>query len=338
MLSTIAFRVAQVTPAAWWSYAVGFSTLPVGVALIACGLRAARGARPFVGIPLAVGVIVTTIGLLAGPEGTTLLETVSIVPVAIAAAVVIAECLAPALRGDASARALAVTFSMVVIYEGARALAVQVLDPDDEFVQITLSPAAATVVLVLTVIVSTISLSLIQADRVLGRRGRGGGTVDGVLSAAGFPTFAGGWLRRSESENAQLGFFLVELVNAPELTVAFGRQAADQARRAVDTVVLETVPLGALIGRQGPRTTSALFLASRSTDPGELARRLEVRVLGTVIDEADRFRAAVRVGASTTGTDGYELDALVAAARADLDSPEHTVVPQALLRREHSNS
>lgn len=321
ILMAVLFVVASSSPGAGWAVIVSNATFVAGLGLIYTGLRAARGLRPLLAVPAAAGILVAVADTTGVPTPAAWDDYALLVSSTALALLIAQQALSPPLRSQISARILAVVFGMVAAYQAARFVVKLALGGEHPLYTGWFSQTAACVALDALIVVATIALALLQAERASGRPDRLADTTMGVVGPLALRDVGDSWLRVAADRGRTLTLFVVEILNLDEIGTAFGRGPRASTFHAVDELVRNTLPLAALLGRSGPTRTAALVALPSEVDDAVLAACIERDALRAIVDEADRFRAAVRVVAvparSTTSVEALlaSADALLVRAR-----------------------
>ncbi|MCB1274901.1 MAG: GGDEF domain-containing protein, partial [Leucobacter sp.] len=314
------FVVGLGTPGVVWDVYVGSGTFTFMVAAMHAAMRAARGLRPLMGLSIGLAVGVAAFGAIGGALGLDLNDGGQFAVTGTLAVLIAYHASSPPLRGSANARLIAVGFAVVAAYQFLR-LGFHIAVGREQRLTIPfVDDTSANLILDSFLVVITITLCLFQAERVTGRPELVADAGSGVVSSVAFRNVGESWLRLANRRGRSFTLLVVEIVNLEEIGVAFGREQREAAFRAVNGVVLAALPLGSLVGRTSASRTAALLVLPPELDPATLAARIERDVLRAVVDEADRFRAAVQVAVEEAMPGDERLDDLLARAEAQLTS------------------
>lgn len=321
MFSVFAFTVFSLHPDFWWANAAGNGAYVTAIGFLWSGARRANGRRELVIVPLALGAAVTVATLVPGANGGYWAGAFEMF-----AAVAVASLLAAVefARGDLArllaSRVITVLLGGLGLYYTARAVAVLALGPDDPAFESYFGSAVSTLIETSFTVIGTMMLLSVQRDRFarLHEDDAELGTklsIEGVLNAAQFRDVAESWLLRALRERATLALLLVEVADLASINTAFGRGAGDVAVRAIGRIVVTQAPTSALVGHLSARRFAVLFELPAEDAVETVAGRIGEAVLGAVIDDRDRFRAATFHGVATTRTSGARYGDLLLAAR-----------------------
>jgi GGDEF domain-containing protein len=136
----------------------------------------------------------------------------------------------------------------------------------------------------------------------------------GVLDATAFRHDARDRLLRSVAPAAPAALVVADLTELDELNTAFGRQAGDAALAHLAAVLRVKTPPSALLGHLG----AGRFAVLTSRDPEVIVAALRTGLLDVPVSADAPMRLAPRYGTATAAAHGYDYDAMVAAATANL--------------------
>jgi len=314
------YIVTALDPAMWWAQAPANGGYAAAIGMLWSGSRAANDRRPLVVVPLAAGLVVALATLLPGVDGGNWAGSLEMfLGVSAFAGLATLELNRAELGTMLSARVLSIMLAVVSAFYLARAGGLVFLGPDDPTFEQFLGTAASTTFEICLVVVGTIALSSVQAER-FGRpvggplNAREGARLDGILGPRAFREFAESWLLRSVRERATLVLLVIEIADLEEINIAFGRAAGDGAIRVTARVTATNAPTAALIGRLSARRF-ALLMNSPTNDSIEgIAHRIGDAVLNATVDDRDRFRVTTFHGVATTRTAGSRYDDLLRSA------------------------
>ena len=320
MFVVFAYLIVEIDPGTWWALAPANGGFVVAMGMIWSGARAANGMRPLVLVPFAAGAIVGVATLIPGESGgywAGSLETfIGISAFAGLAAGAMARRDLARLVG---ARIFAILLAAISIFYAARAVAFLALGPGDATFLSYFGTETSTIFETCLLVLGTVTLSSIQAERF----GAGGGStreiedgthLDGVLGLRSFREFAESWLLRSLRERTTLVLLVLEISDLDEINVAFGRGAGDNAIRVTARVATTTAPTATLIGRISARRFALLMKLPSNDSVDAIASRIGDAVLDSAVDDRDRFRVTTFRGIASTRTAGSRFDDLVRAA------------------------
>lgn len=318
------YIVAAREPTMWWTLAPANGGYVVALGMLWSGARAANQKRSLVLVPVGTGALVALATLLPGEDGGYWAGSLEMfVGIAAFAGLAAVETSRGELRRMMGARALSIMLGAVTIFFLARAAGLVFLGPESETFQLYLGTAASTIFELCLIVIGTIALSSVQAER-FGRSAtapvglRDDAQLDGILGQRAFRDLAESWLSRSVRERTTLAFLVVEIADLEEINVAFGRAAGDGAIRATARVTATSAPTATLIGRLSARRFGLLMNLPTNDSIEGVAQRIGDAVLNAAIDDQDRFRVTTFHGIATTREAGSRYDDLVDAARAAL--------------------
>lgn len=319
IFTVFSYVISQTARDAWWTMVPANGAFVVAVGILWCGARVANRRGSLLLLPFLAGVAVAIATLIPGREGGYWAGSVEMfVAIAVLAGLGALEFSRGSLGSMLSARILSVMLAVVSLFFAGRAGALTLLGPDDATFTTFFGTAAATIFELCLVVVGTITLSSVQAER-FDRPGRGerdarGIHLDGVLGARAFRELAESWLLRSLRERATLVLLVLEIADLDDINVAFGRAAGDTAVRVTARAAVTHAPTAVLIGRITPRRFALLMPLPANDSVEAIADRIGEALLNTAIDDHDRFRVTTFRGITSTRTAGSRYDDLVRAA------------------------
>lgn len=324
IFSVFAAIVGDSAPETWWAFAAGNGFFVASLGLIWAGTRAANRRQPLIAILVAIaaGVVVVVLRLIAGPANVSPHGSLEMF---IGAAGFVALAAFESSRGSlgklSGGRVLGVLLGLAGLYYLVRAVSLIALGADDPTFQIFFGPSSASLAEIGVAVIGTLALMSIQDDRFrqasvaeaeFGARV----AIDGILVRETFQELAETWLMRSIRERSTLALVVVEVADLSEVNVAFGRAAGDAALRTVGRLALMSAPTASLLGHISPRRFAILMELPTDDSVEAIIDRIADGVLGTPIDDQDRFRASIFSGFATTRGSGARYQDLLRDAKA----------------------
>ena len=322
ILTTLSYAVWGAVPDAWWAIAVGNGALALSLGSMWSGTRQFNDRASLLWIPTVAGVLVAGAVLVRGPQGGAWAGAVEMfVAIAAFAALAGAETVRGRLRRHLNARVLTVVFWGVSLYYLMRSGVILVDTPDGDVFTLYWGTIPTTFVTIVLVILASISLSVLIANR----RMRGDGTllgngepaISGVLNKVQFEQAASDWLARARRDRDSLVLVYLDVANLEHMNTAFGRNYGDQAISAVGRIAVEYSPSAAIVGHIRGKRFAILTTAPSVGTAAVVAERLHTALVESPIDPVEGIRAIATCGLGLTDTEGYEFAGL---QRASLEA------------------
>jgi diguanylate cyclase (GGDEF)-like protein len=315
MLTALSFSVWSIAPHLWWVLAIGNTAYISSVGAIWSGSRAFNGRPSLIWIPLSGSVAVFVLTCLEGPDaGIWTGSTALFAGIAIFAGLGGAETMRSRMRRNLNARILSFCLWIVAAYYVLRAAIFVTMGPESVIFQSYFSTQVTTIITILLVLLGTISMSILQAERS-GARALGDVTVGvhsvvGVLSAASFMQQWADWVERSSFHGERLAMIAMDVDNLPQMNTAFGRSFGDTAIRSVAQIVRHHAPTCGLLGHVGAGRFVIVSVVSTAAEAEQLAITLQTALVDEPIDPQQSLRATASFGVVDTEAFGYSLPAL----------------------------
>jgi diguanylate cyclase len=322
ILETLAYTIEGLQPSAWWAIAVGNGAFVLAIGMLWSGYRAANDRRSLYGIPLAAGAAVALAVLVRGAEGGIWAGALEMfAATAVFAGLGFIETLRGWLGRSLNARIVGIASLIMAVYYALRAVLLVTVGVDDRVFQIGFNPTTATLINLGLIVVGTISISMMQAERFRrpGLSAPSDSEADGLLGGEQFRTLAEAWLRRAMRDQQTLAIVLIELANIDEVNLAFGRTMGDNAIRLMGRLAMDDAPAASLVGRLSRQRFAILLPMTDEDDARVVADRINGDALVSPLDDADRFRAATYIGITSTRAAGSRYEDLLETAEAVLE-------------------
>jgi diguanylate cyclase len=322
ILETLAYTIEGLQPAAWWAIAVGNGAFVLAIGMLWSGYRAANERRSLYAVPLVAGAAVALAVLLRGAEGGIWAGALEMfAATAVFAGLGFIETLRGWLGRSLNARIVGIASLIMAVYYALRAVLLATLGVHDRVFEIGFSPTSATLINLGLIVVGTITISMMQAERFRrpGLTAPSDSEADGLLGAEQFRTLAEAWLRRAMRDQQTLAIVLIELANIDEVNLAFGRTMGDNAIRLMGRLAMDDAPAAALVGRLSRQRFAILLPMVDEDDARVVADRINGDALISPLDDADRFRAATYIGITSTRAAGSRYEDLLETAEAVLE-------------------
>lgn len=320
MFATFAYLVGCISPDTWWATGVGSGAYVASLGFIWAGARRANSRRPLIVVPVLAGIGVAAAALVPGPAGGYWAGSMEMfLGVVTLGGLSTYEASRGMIGRLPSARLLAIVLAVVALFYASRAVAFAVVGPDHELFRGLFGTSATSILVISLVVVGTVTLTTIQAERFRRRADLEADTgmrvlVDGVVSREQFRGLAESWLLRSIRERTTLVLLIIEIADLDAINLAFGRAAGDAAIRTAGRLALTHAPTATLIGHLSGRRFGLLMELPDRDSVEAIAARIGEAVLNAPIDDRDRFRASTFSGIATTRTVGARYDDLLRAA------------------------
>jgi diguanylate cyclase (GGDEF)-like protein len=320
MFAVFAFIVVSLQPENWWALAIGNGAYVVAIGFLWCGARRSNMRSTLLGVPLALGAVVTVAALLPGESGGFWAGAVEMfIGVAVVCLLAAFEFTRRDLGRMLASRVITVLIGGLGIFYLGRAFTFVAYGPENPIFADFFGTEVSTLLEICFAVIGTIMLASVQGERFavlsendveIGARLR----IDGVLNGRTFRELAETWLLRALRDRTTLVLILVDVADLPSINTAFGRAAGDAAIRATGRVVLTQSPTASLVGHLTPRRFAVLLELPASQPVEAITDRIGEAVLGEAIDDQDRFRASTFRGVATTRTSGTSYGDLLTAA------------------------
>jgi diguanylate cyclase (GGDEF)-like protein len=315
MLTALSFLVWGIDPDVWWVLAIGNAAYVISIGSIWSGARMFNARTSYIWVPLVAGLVSALLTAIEGPDaGIWTGSTGLFVGVAVFAGLGGAETIRGRMRRNLNARILSICLWIVCAYYVLRTSIFVTAGPESDVFLTYFGSETTTVITILLVLLGTISMSILQAERS-GARALGDVTVGvhsvvGVLSAASFMQQWADWVERASFHGDRLAMIAMDVDNLPQMNMAFGRTFGDTAIRSVAQIVRHCTPTSSLLGHTGAGRFVIVVVAASATDAEQLAIRLQTGLVDEPIDPQQSLRATASFGVVDTDAFGYSLPAL----------------------------
>ncbi|WP_368498738.1 GGDEF domain-containing protein [Herbiconiux sp. A18JL235] len=324
MLTALSFSVWSISDQLWWVLAVGNTAHVISIGSIWAGARVFNGRPSLIWVVLLGGGVVALFTAIEGPAGGEWTGSAALFAgVAVFAGLGGAETMRSRMRRNLNARVMSFALWIVCAYYVARTGIFVSLGPESSTFQQYFSSELTSVLTIVVVLLGTISMSILQAERS-GARALGDVTVGvhsvvGVLSAAPFMQQWADWVERASFHGDRLAMIAMDVDNLPQMNTAFGRTFGDTAIRSVAQIVRHHAPTTALLGHTGAGRFVIVVVTQSAVDAEQLAIRLQTALVDEPIDPQQSLRATASFGVVDTEGYGYGLPVL----RRALDDATH---------------
>jgi diguanylate cyclase len=316
MLAAICYAMWAVAPDYWWINAIANGTYLLSVAAIWSGSRVFNGRlRSFLWIGLAAGGVVLLLTSLEGPDGGPWAGSIPLFAgLSAFGALTGYETLRSRMRRNLNARVLGIAMWFFALFQLARLVLFVAQGPYSPTFSTYFGTPVATIVTVVLVVLGTVAVSVLQAERS-GARALGDVTVGvystvGVLSASSFMQQWADQVERAAFNRDRLAMVAMDVDNLPQMNTAFGRNFGDTAIRSVAQMIRHHTPTTAILGHPGAGRFVIIMVTTAPSDAERLAIRLQTALVDEPIDPERSLRATASFGVVDTDMFGYSLPVL----------------------------
>lgn len=319
ILASFSYAIWIALPDGWWAVAAGNSALVLSGALLWTGARVYNGRRDLAWVSI-VGSGAAAVAVLAeGPHGGAWaggpLMFVLVAGYAVMGAI---ESMRAPMRLNWTARGLTAMFVVVALFYAARFVVFIVSGPDSMIFQVFLGTEASAFVIIALVIVTVVSMVILQSERVprVGESIAGPSvyTGDGVLTSSAFRGLVEDWLERANFHDEQLVVASVCLDERDAIDTAFGRSAGTELVAEFTAGVRRYSTPNAAIGAVGAGELLIVAPFVRMEDARRNGLAIQSGLRDRPIEQAMNLRISASIGLAGTDAHGYDYDVLVAAA------------------------
>lgn len=320
ILASFSYAIWIALPDGWWAVAAGNAALVLSGALLWTGSRVYNGRRDLAWVSILGAGAAAVAVLAAGPHGGAWAGGPIMFALVAGFAVLGAiETMRAPMRLNWTARGLTAMFVVVAAFYAARFVAFLWTGPDSMVFQTFLGTEASAFVIISLVIVTVVSMVILQSERVprvgAGAVDRDSFTPDGVLAPEAFRSIVEDWLERANFHDEQLVFGSVCLDEREAIDTAFGRGAGSELVAEFASGVRRYSTPNAAIGVAG---TGELLVVAPFTRMEEARRNglaIQAGLRDRPIEQALGLRISASIGLAGTDAHGYDFDVLVAAAQ-----------------------
>ncbi|WP_378147728.1 diguanylate cyclase [Cnuibacter sp. UC19_7] len=315
MLSAICYAMWAVAQDQWWINAIANGTYLLSVAAIWSGSRVFNGRlRSLLWVGLAAGGVAMVLTVIEGPSGVWAGSIPVFVGLTLFAVLTGYETLRSRMRRNLNARVLGIGMWFFALFTLARLVIFLTQGPDSSTFQTYFGTQVATIVTVVLVVLGTVAVSVMQAERS-GARALGDVTVGvystvGVLSASSFMQQWADQVERAAFNRDRLAMVAMDVDNLPQMNTAFGRNFGDTAIRSVAQLIRHHTPTTAVLGHPGAGRFVIVLVTNAASDAERLAIRLQTALVDEPIDPERSLRATASFGVVDTDMFGYSLPVL----------------------------
>jgi GGDEF domain-containing protein len=229
------------------------------------------------------------------------------------------------LRGELfatrTAWALAIVLGLQCVYYTVRTVVLVTLGPESAVFQAWLGTVPTSFLVVTFTIVTIVATSVLRAGRTQVRGvdavARATGADVGIMLSEQFTTVTRALLTRAQWRQELVAVFSVRIDDLEEISTAFGSEVARGVIETWRYGVRRHAPAAARIGQDGVNGLVVATVVSSAADARRVATRIGQGVFEDLRAVPGSVIPDVGVGVALSDTLGSDLDALLAAARAD---------------------
>ncbi|PPF60579.1 hypothetical protein C5E11_16655 [Clavibacter michiganensis] len=318
------YGVEAAVPDAWWGLLVGNAAYIAAVGALWSGARLHNGRSPRLWIVAVVAlVVVVATALQAADAGTWAGAPVLWLGLTALSALGAIELQRGRLRRNINGRALSIVLWVVAVFMLARTISFLVSGPEGRSFSTYFNSGIAAVVTMALIISAAIAVSVLRvergADSAVGDLSDGIFSRAGVLSAESFVQTAEDHLERAEAARGGIALIGADVDRLPEVNIAFGRGAGDEAISTFAQTLRMTVPVMAAIGHPSAGRFFVLASVASETEALALAERIQIALVDTPLPDRQKIRLTASLGIATSFDHGYALTALTAAVLSSVE-------------------
>lgn len=320
MFTSFSYVVSELSSEAWWAIAAGNAGYVLSMAALWSGARLFNGKSSLLWVSL-VGSAATAVAALAsGPAGGPWAGApVTFIGIAVFTGLAAAETLVGSMRENPSTRGFTVVLGIASVFFAARFVTILLEGPDGQLFTTLFGTVASSLLLIALLIVATVVLSVLRAERAAPASRRHGSIVaytgDDVLLHESFIRIVADWLERANFHDEQLAILHIRLDDLDEMTTAFGVGFSNQVAEGFILSVRRYGPTLSDIGEDG---TGSLLIATPSADIDAAllaARSVQDGLLDHPVETTPRLRPTASIGVALTDYLGYDVGVLIRSAR-----------------------
>ena len=327
MMVTIAHGASDTGQMIWWAIVVANVTLTVAVGSVWAGLRRYNGrsrSRSF-WVIAAFSVLVLAATLLHVEAAGRWAGAAELwIGLAVLAALGALEAARGLLRRNLSGRILSVALWTAAVAATARAVVFTVDGVGGAVFATYFSTAQFAALSLCLVVLMTVAAAALRAQQgsgsAVGDVTDGIHSAAGVLSAAAFVQAATDHLDRAENAGVGLALIGADIDNLPEINIAFGRVAGDEAITRFATKLRASAPVLSIVGHRASGRFLVLAGAASAAEARALAERIQTTLVDETLTEASLIRLTASFGIADTFDHGFTLTALSAAVNTAIDT------------------
>lgn len=320
MFTSFSYVVSALSSDAWWAIAAGNAGYVLSMACLWSGARLFNGKSSLLWVSLVGGTATAVAALAAGPAGGPWAGApVTFIGIAAFTGLAAAETLAGSMRENPSTRGFTVVLGIASVFFLARFVTILLEGSDGVLFTTLFGTVASSLLLISLLIVATVVLSVLRAERAAPASRRHGSIVaytgDDVLLHESFVRIVEDWLERANFHDEQLAVLHVRLDDLDEMTTAFGVGFSNQVAEGFIVSVRRYGPTLSDIGEDG---AGSLLIATPAVDVEaalQAAKSIQDGLLDHPVETTPRLRPTASIGVALTDYLGYDVGVLARSAR-----------------------
>ena len=326
MVVTIAHDASATGQLIWWAIVVANVSLTIAVGSLWAGLRRYnRRSRGCLWVVGAISVLVLSATLLHGESAGRWAGAAELwIAVAVLCLLGALEAVRGRMRRNLSGQILAVALWVTAAAATARSIVFTVDGETGALFLTYFNTANATALSLCVVVLLTIAVSALRAQQMsgsaVGDLTDGIHSAAGVLSAAAFGQAATDHLSRARNAGVGLAVIGADIDNLPEINVAFGRVAGDEAIASFASKLRASAPVLSIIGHPASGRFLVLVGAGSAAEARAVAERMQATLVDEPLKEASLIRLTASFGIADTFDHGYALTALSIAVNTAIET------------------
>ncbi|MGK9148696.1 diguanylate cyclase [Plantibacter flavus] len=321
MFTSFSYVVSTLSADAWWATAAGNAGYVLSMAALWSGSRLFNGKSGLLWVALIGSAATAVAALSAGPDGGPWAGApVTFVGISVFTGLAAAETLRGGMRENPSTRGFTVVLSIASAFFAARFVTILVEGTDGALFTTLFGTVASSLLLIALLIIATVALSILRAERAAPASRRHGSIVaytgDDVLLHESFIRVSEDWFERANFHDEQLAILHVRLDDLDEMTTAFGVGFSNQVAEGFIVSVRRYGPTLSDIGEDG---AGCLLIATPAVDADaalQIAKSIQDGLLDHPVETTPRLRPTASIGVALTDYLGYDVGVLTNAARA----------------------
>lgn len=323
IITSVSYLVWALVPSLWFVVVVANAAYALTACLLWSGARVYNGRRRRLWVAAAVASIVAAATVVEFPwqqDWAGSVELFSAVGLGLLASAV--EAMRRPMGANINARGFSVVAALAGLYFLARAIAFVALGRADPAFEAYFGSGPATYVVTVLMVIATLSLSLVQAERNISwwtLEGAALALTKPLLGTSEFELLAKDRLERAALRGERVVLLAVRLDNLAEINTAFGRSYGDDAIARLAEVVRMNVPASALLCRDPAGAFRAIFEARIDQETDRVVSGIRAALVDTHRADRTGYRLTARVAVVWAPPGATDLDELGARVAAEID-------------------
>ena len=319
------YGAGTAVPDAWWALLVGNVAYVVSIGALWSGTRLfnGRSSRLWVvgAIALVVGLItlfqITGEGVWAGSTSL----CAGLVVLMVLAAL---ELQRGRLRRNLNSRSFSLVLWIVAAFTSVRVVVYFSAGRESDVFHSFFSSGIASILTMTLVISAAITVSILRTEAggasAVGDFSVGIHSRAGVLSAAAFTQAAGDHLERAAAAQAGIALIGADVDSLPEVNIAFGRTAGDDAISEFAQTLRFSAPVMALIGHPSAGRFLIVVAVAGSAEALAVTERIQTALVDNPLPENQKIRLTASFGIADSFDHGYSLENLTERVYESIDT------------------